>query len=145
VNPPAITAAPPPPTAHKMLRTPRSPSSLFDRYSLPRGKASSSRTQRGVISSNVSSICACKSGARLLAPSSYTAVKINTSLFYQKYNSKPLFLYVIILRPDICKISLLFCCFSNSFFFPTVFDPLYAFQVQKLQHLLIASSKGDPL
>lgn len=79
MNPPAITAAPPPPTAHKMLRTPRRPSSLLDWYSSPRGKASSSRTQRGVISSNVSSICACKSGARLLAPSSYTAVKINTS------------------------------------------------------------------
>jgi len=83
VNPPAITAAPPPPTAHKMLRTPRRPSSLLDRYSSPRGRARSSRTQRGVISSNVSSICASKSGERLLAPSSYKT-KINISLFYKK-------------------------------------------------------------
>lgn len=71
VKPPATGAAPPPPTAHKMLRTPRRPSSLLVRYSSPRGKARSSMTNRGVISSNVSSICACKSGARLLAPSSY--------------------------------------------------------------------------
>lgn len=71
VKPPAIAAAPPPPTAHKMLRTPRRPSSLRARCSSSRGKAKSSKTQRGVISSSVSSICACKSGARLVAPSSY--------------------------------------------------------------------------
>lgn len=68
---PAIAAAPPPPTAHRMLRTPWRPSSLRARCSSSRGKAKSSNTQRGVISSSVSSICVCKSGARLLAPSSY--------------------------------------------------------------------------
>lgn len=58
VNPPAIATAPPPPTDHNMLRTPWRPSSLLDRYSSPRGKARSSKMQRGVISSSVSSICA---------------------------------------------------------------------------------------
>lgn len=71
VNPPETGDAPPPPTAHNMLRTPWRPSSLLIRNSSSIGKARSSKTQRGVISSNVSSICACKSGARLLAPSSY--------------------------------------------------------------------------
>lgn len=86
VKPPAIAAAPPPPTAHKMLRTPRRPSSLRARCSSSRGKAKSSKTQRGVISSSVSSICACKSGARLVAPSSYISGRLLYSILQCNYN-----------------------------------------------------------
>uniref|UniRef100_A0A0A9DPZ4 Uncharacterized protein n=1 Tax=Arundo donax TaxID=35708 RepID=A0A0A9DPZ4_ARUDO len=86
-NPPPTVAIPPLPTLHNMFLAPCRPSwRLFLCFSSI-GRARSSNTQRGVISSKVSSICASSSGARLLAPSSCRSLSALSSTSQQRITS----------------------------------------------------------